>query len=152
MSELFSRPVQILLVEDSPGDVSLTREALRTAQAPNELSVVEDGDAALRFLRREGEHADAVTADLVLLDLNLPRRSGLEVLVDIKTDPALKHIPVIVLTTSSDEREILRSYQQHANAYVTKPVSLEDFLVALHQLEGFWLQAVQLPGAGGLAS
>lgn len=139
-------PVQILLVEDSPGDVSLTREALQSARVANELNVVGDGEAALRYLRGEGEHVGSKAAHLVLLDLNLPKKSGQEVLVEIKNDPALQHIPVIVLTTSSDEQDILRSYQLHANAYVTKPVAFGDFLDALTRLEGFWLQVVHLPG------
>ena len=139
-------PVQILLVEDSPGDVSLTREALQSARVANELNVVGDGEAALRYLRGEGEHVGSKAAHLVLLDLNLPKKSGQEVLAEIKNDPALQHIPVIVLTTSSDEQDILRSYQLHANAYVTKPVAFGDFLDALTRLEGFWLQVVHLPG------
>jgi CheY-like chemotaxis protein len=139
-------PVQILLVEDSPGDVSLTREALQSARVANELHVVGDGEAALRYLRGEGEHVSAKSAHLVLLDLNLPKKSGQEVLAEIKNDPALQHIPVIVLTTSADEQDILRSYQLHANAYVTKPVAFGDFLDALIRLEGFWLQVVHLPG------
>jgi two-component system, chemotaxis family, response regulator Rcp1 len=138
-------PVQILLVEDSPGDVSLTREALKTARVANELSVVEDGEAALRYLRGEGEYLGAKATNLVLLDLNLPKKSGREVLEVIKTDPELRHIPVIVLTTSSDEQDIFCSYQLHANAYVTKPVAFADFLEALTRLEGFWLQVVHLP-------
>jgi two-component system response regulator len=138
-------PVQILLVEDSPGDVSLTREALQSARVANELNVVGDGEEALRYLRREGEHVGAKTANLVLLDLNLPKKSGREVLQEIKNDPALQHIPVIVLTTSANEEDIHRSYQLHANAYVTKPVAFGDFLDALIRLEGFWLQVVHLP-------
>jgi CheY-like chemotaxis protein len=138
-------PVQILLVEDSPGDVSLTREALKSARVANELNVVGDGEEALRYLRREGEHIGAKAANLVLLDLNLPKKSGREVLQEIKNDPALQHIPVIVLTTSADEEDIHRSYQLHANAYVTKPVAFGDFLDALIRLEGFWLQVVHLP-------
>jgi chemotaxis family two-component system response regulator Rcp1 len=139
-------PVEILLVEDSPGDVSLTREALQSARVANHLSVVGDGEAALRHLRGEGEYAGSNATHLVLLDLNLPKKSGQEVLEEIKNDPALKHIPVIVLTTSADEADILRSYQLHANAYVTKPVAFGDFLDALLRLEGFWLQVVHLPG------
>jgi two-component system, chemotaxis family, response regulator Rcp1 len=139
-------PVQILLVEDSPGDVSLTREALKSARVANELSVAEDGEAALRCLRSEGEYLGSKATNLVLLDLNLPKKSGREVLEEIKNDPALQHIPVIVLTTSTDEEDILRSYQLHANAYVTKPVAFGDFLDALIRLEGFWLQVVHLPG------
>lgn len=139
-------PVQVLLVEDSPGDVSLTREALKSARVANQLNVVGDGEAALRFLRGEGEFGGSKAVHLVLLDLNLPRKSGQEVLQEIKNDAALKHIPVIVLTTSADQADILRSYQLHANAYVTKPVAFGDFLDALTRLEGFWLQVVHLPG------
>jgi two-component system response regulator len=146
MAEDQGGPVQILLVEDSPGDVSLTREALQSARVANELNVVGDGEAALRYLRREDEYVDSKPAHLVLLDLNLPRKSGQEVLEEIKNDPTLQHIPVIVLTTSADEEDILRSYQLHANAYVTKPVAFGDFLEALIRLEGFWLQVVHLPG------
>jgi two-component system response regulator len=138
-------PIQILLVEDSPGDVSLTREALQSARVANQLNVVGDGEAALRYLRGEGEYTCSDIAHLVLLDLNLPKKSGQEVLEEIKSDPALQHIPVIVLTTSADEVDILRSYQLHANAYVTKPVAFGDFLDALIRLEGFWLQVVRLP-------
>jgi two-component system, chemotaxis family, response regulator Rcp1 len=138
-------PVQILLVEDSPGDVSLTREALQSARVANELNVVGDGEEALRYLRGEGEHVGSKACHLVLLDLNLPKKGGREVLSEIKSDPALQHIPVIVLTTSADEEDILRSYQLHANAYVTKPVGFGDFLDALIRLEGFWLQVVRLP-------
>ncbi len=146
MPESEPAPVQILLVEDSPGDVNLTREALLSARVANELHVVDDGEAALRYLRSEGEHVGSKAAHLVLLDLNLPRKGGREVLEEIKRDAALKHIPVIVLTTSSDEADILRSYQLHANAFVTKPVAFADFLDVLTRLEGFWLQVVHLPG------
>jgi CheY-like chemotaxis protein len=138
-------PVQILLVEDSPGDVSLTREALQSARVANVLNVVGDGEEALRYLRGQGEHVGSKAVHLVLLDLNLPKKSGREVLEELKNDPALQHIPVIVLTTSADEEDILRSYQLHANAYVTKPVGFGDFLDALTRLEGFWLQVVRLP-------
>lgn len=138
-------PVRLLLVEDSPGDVSLTTEALAAGRVLTELSVVTDGESALRFLRREGEFAAAPKVDLVLLDLNLPKLTGREVLAAVKSDPALKRIPVIVLTTSSDEQDILRAYELHANAYVTKPVGLAGFLAALQQLQEFWLQVVRLP-------
>jgi CheY-like chemotaxis protein len=146
MNEPQASPVQILLVEDSPGDVSLTREALRSARVANQLHVVGDGEAALRYLRSEGEHVGSKPTHLVLLDLNMPKKDGREVLEEMKNDPLLKHIPVIVLTTSADEADVLRSYQLHANAYVTKPVAYSDFLEALVQLEGFWLQVVRLAG------
>lgn len=145
MNEQHARPVRILLVEDSPGDVNLTREALRTARVANELAVVGDGEAAIEYLRRVGAYADAPPVDLVLLDLNLPKKDGREVLAEVKEDPDLRRIPVIVLTTSADEADILRSYELHANAYVTKPVAFAEFLNALQQLEGFWLQVVRLP-------
>ena len=137
--------VQILLVEDSAGDVSLTREALRDAKVHNELHVVGDGIEALAYLRGEGQYAGAATPDLVLLDLNLPRKDGREVLEEMKADDHLKRIPVVVLTTSSSESDIYESYQLHANAFVTKPVAYTDFLAAVRQLEGFWLEIVQLP-------
>jgi chemotaxis family two-component system response regulator Rcp1 len=138
-------PVRILLVEDSPGDVNLTREGLRAGRVANELFVVGDGEAALRFLRRQGDHQDAPRIDLVLLDLNLPKMDGREVLEQIKKDPKLQALPVVVLTTSADEQDVLRSYELHANAYVTKPVGFSEFSAALQQIEGFWLQVVRLP-------
>jgi two-component system response regulator len=138
-------PIQILLVEDSPGDVSLTREAMRSALVANELHVVGDGEEAMRYFRREGQYAGRRHPELVLLDLNLPKMGGREVLQEMKADPALMQIPVVVLTTSEDEADILESYRLHANAYVTKPVAFGDFLGALQQIEGFWLQVVRLP-------
>lgn len=140
-----ARPVQILLVDDSAGDVSLTREALYTARVANQLHVVEDGEQAMEFMRRRGRHASAPVPDLVLLDLNLPRMDGREVLRELKGDDDLRHVPVIVLTTSADERDVLSSYRLHANAYVTKPVEFGEFLLALQQMEAFWLQIVRLP-------
>jgi CheY-like chemotaxis protein len=138
-------PVQILLVEDSPGDVSLTREAMLAARVANELHVVGDGEAALAYLRAGPGYESRPRPDLVLLDLNLPRKGGREVLQEMKSDPELKHIPVIVLTTSEDEADVLQSYRLHANAYVTKPVAFTEFLETLQQLEGFWLHVVRLP-------
>lgn len=138
--------VQILLVEDSAGDVSLTREALRDARVANELNVVGDGVEAMAYLRREGDYAAHPVPDLVLLDLNLPRKDGREVLEEMKMDEALKHIPVVVLTTSSSQADILHSYKLHANAFVSKPVAFDDFLAAVRKLEGFWLEIVHLPG------
>ncbi|MBV9098231.1 MAG: response regulator [Frankiaceae bacterium] len=140
-----ARPVRILLVDDSPGDVSLTEEALLAGRVANQLHVVEDGEQAIDFMRRRGKYADAPVPDLVLLDLNLPRMDGREVLRELKGDDNLRHVPVIVLTTSADERDVLTSYRLHANAYVTKPVEFGEFLLALHQLESFWLQIVRLP-------
>ncbi|MBV9869885.1 MAG: response regulator [Frankiaceae bacterium] len=142
-----ARPVQILLVDDSPGDVSLTREALHAGRVANQLHVVEDGEQAIAFMHRRGRHKNAPVPDLVLLDLNLPRMDGREVLRELKGDDTLRHVPIIVLTTSADEKDILTSYRLHANAYVKKPVEFGEFLVALQQLETFWLQIVRLPTA-----
>ncbi len=138
-------PIDILLVEDSPADVDLTREALEDAKVRNTLHVVSDGVAALEFLRREGDYADAPRPDLILLDLNLPKKDGREVLADIKADPSLRRIPVVVLTTSEAEQDIVRSYDLHANCYVTKPVDLEQFIAVIKSIESFWLVIVKLP-------
>jgi two-component system, chemotaxis family, response regulator Rcp1 len=140
------RPVEILLVEDNPGDVRLTREALAEGKVRNNLYVAVDGVKALEFLRREGEYAGAVRPDLVLLDLNLPRKDGREVLAEIKSDPALRSIPVVVLTTSKAEEDILRSYDLHANAYVTKPVDFNRFIEVVRQIDEFFVTVVKLPG------
>ena len=137
--------VEILLVEDNPGDVRLTREALRDSKMRNRLSVVEDGVEAMRFLRREEEYTDAPRPDIVLLDLNLPRKDGREVLADMKNDPHLRRIPVVVLTTSDDERDIIKSYDLHANCYITKPVDLQRFVEIVKTIEGFWFSIVKLP-------
>ena len=139
------RPIEILLVEDSPGDVELTEEALRDAKVRNNLSVARDGEEALTFLRREGRFADAVRPDLILLDLNLPKKDGRQVLREIKADPALKRIPVVVLTTSAAEQDILKTYELHANCYVTKPVDLDQFITVVQSIEDFWLAIVKLP-------
>lgn len=136
---------RILLVEDNPADVMLTRAALEEAKFANELHVARDGEEAMRFLRREGEHAQAPRPDLVLLDLNLPRMDGREVLAAVKSDPELKRIPVVVLTTSAHEEDILRAYDTHANAYITKPVNLDCFVKAAKSLENFWIGLVRLP-------
>ncbi len=138
-------PIEILLVEDSPGDVRLTQEALKDGKVRNHLHVVSDGVEAEQFLHRQGPFADAPRPDLILLDLNLPRKDGRELLGEIKTDPALRRIPVVVLTTSSAEEDILRSYDLHANSYITKPVDLDQFMNVIRQIEGFWLTVVQLP-------
>ncbi len=137
--------VEILLVEDNPGDIRLTREALRDSKMHNRLSVVEDGVEAMRFLRREEEYSNAPRPDIVLLDLNLPRKDGREVLADMKNDPILRRIPVVVLTTSDDERDIIRSYDLHANCYITKPVDLQRFIEIVKTIEGFWFSIVKLP-------
>lgn len=141
----FSRPVEILLVEDNPGDVRLTREALREGKVRNNLHVAADGVEALHFLRKEGRFADAVRPDLILLDLNLPKKDGREVLEDIKSDPDLRYIPVVVLTSSQAEQDILRAYDLHANCYVSKPVDLDQFIHVVHSIEDFWFTIVKLP-------
>jgi chemotaxis family two-component system response regulator Rcp1 len=139
------RPIKILLVEDNPGDVRLTIEALREGKVHNELTVAGDGEQALALLRRQGEHADAPRPDVILLDLNLPRKDGREVLAEIKSDEDLRRIPVVILTTSKAEEDILRSYALHANCYVTKPVNLEQFITVVKSIEDFWFSIVRLP-------
>jgi len=139
------RPVEILLVEDNPGDVQLTREALAETKLLINLQVARDGEQALAFLRRQGCYAVAPRPDLVLLDLNLPRKDGREVLAEMKADDTLKRIPVVVLTTSSAEADILKSYDLHANCYVTKPINLDQFLHIVQAIENFWLSVVVLP-------
>lgn len=146
MDKLISvRPVEILLVEDNPGDVRLTSEALKEGKVRNRLYVAQDGVDALAFLRREGEYADAVRPDLILLDLNMPRMDGREVLAQIKDDEELKRIPVVILTTSKAEEDVMRSYNLHANCYITKPVDLDQFLDVVKAIEGFWMTIVKLP-------
>jgi len=137
--------IEILLVEDDPGDVLITREAFAENKVRNHLSVVADGEAAMAFLRREGEFASAPRPDLILLDLNLPRKAGHEVLAEIKSDADLQRIPVVILTTSDAEEDILRSYDLHANAYVTKPVDFDRFLNAVRQIDDFFVTVVKLP-------
>jgi chemotaxis family two-component system response regulator Rcp1 len=137
--------IEVLLVEDSPGDVRLTREALKDAKVFINLSVVSDGAQAMAFLGREGMHANAPRPDLILLDLNLPLKDGREVLEEIKRSPALMTIPVVVLTTSASEVDILRSYSLHANCYITKPVDLDGFLKVVKSIDNFWLSIVKLP-------
>jgi CheY-like chemotaxis protein len=137
--------ISVLLVDDDPGDVLLIREAFAEHKVGNELSTVSDGVEAMRYVRGEGEYAGRERPDLVLLDLNLPRKSGTEVLADIKGDPALATIPVIVLTTSEAEEDILRSYELHANAYITKPVDFERFRDIVHQIDDFFIGIVKLP-------
>ncbi len=132
------RLTELLLVEDSPGDVRLTREALKDAPIPSHLSVVSDGEEALAFLHRQGRFANAPSPDLILLDLNLPKKDGREVLADIKTDPVLKRIPVVVLTTSQAEQDIARAYDLHANCYITKPMDLDKFLSTIREIHRFW--------------
>lgn len=139
------RPTEILLVEDNPGDVRLTQEALREGGMNSNVSVAQDGVEALAYLRREGRHADAVRPDLILLDLNLPKMDGREVLEAIKTDPALRQIPVVVLTSSEAEKDIQRVYDLHANCYVTKPVDLDQFIDVVKAVEHFWIRVAKLP-------
>lgn len=139
------RAVEILLVEDSPGDVRLTKEALREGKVRNRLHVVTDGVEALAFLRRAGQYASVPRPDVILLDLNLPKKDGREVLAEIKADADLRRIPVVILTTSQDERDILRAYELHANCYITKPVDLDQFIAAIQAIESFWLTIVTLP-------
>jgi CheY-like chemotaxis protein len=141
-------PIEVLLVEDDPGDVLMTREAFEEHKMRNTLNVVSDGAEALAYLRREGEYADAAVPDLILLDLNLPRRDGREVLAEIKEDPVLCRIPVVVLTTSQAEEDVLRSYQLHANAYVAKPVDFERFITVVKQIDEFFVSVVKLPPKG----
>jgi CheY-like chemotaxis protein len=138
-------PIEVLLVEDDPGDVLMTQEAFEEHKVRNRLAVVSDGAEALSYLRREGPYADAVRPDLILLDLNLPRRDGREVLEEIKKDDDLRRIPVVVLTTSAADEDILRSYQLHANAYVTKPVDFERFITVIRQIDDFFVSVVKLP-------
>jgi two-component system, chemotaxis family, response regulator Rcp1 len=139
------RPIEILLVEDNPGDVRLTIEGLKEGKVRNNLRIARDGVEAMAFLRREGQHPDAVRPDLILLDLNLPRMDGREVLSAIKSDARFKTIPVVVLTTSRAEEDVLRSYELQANCYITKPVDLEQFLTVVKSIEDFWLTIVTLP-------
>jgi CheY-like chemotaxis protein len=139
------KPIEILLVEDNAADVRLTEEALKEGKVRNNLHVARDGMEALEFLRRQGKHANATRPDLILLDLNLPRRDGREVLAEIKNDSELKMIPVVVLTTSSAEADILKSYKLHANCYITKPVDLEQFVNVVKSIDDFWLTVVRLP-------
>jgi CheY-like chemotaxis protein len=138
--------IQILLVEDDPGDVLMTREAFEDNKVANQLHVVYDGTSALEFLRKEGEYADVPTPDLILLDLNLPRMDGREVLAEVKNDPLFRQIPVVVLTTSEAEEDVLRSYALHANAYVTKPVDFERFIEVVRKIDEFFVSVVRLPG------
>jgi CheY-like chemotaxis protein len=145
---VLQRPIEILLVEDNPGDVRLTREALREGKVWNNLSVSGDGVAAMEFLRRQGPHGRAPRPDLVLLDLNLPKKDGRQVLEEIKLDADLRRIPVVILTTSRAEEDVMRSYNLHANCYVTKPVDLEQFMSVVASIEDFWLCIVRLPPEG----
>lgn len=141
--------IEILLVEDNPGDVRLTQEVFKDGRIHNRLNVVCDGVEALLYLRQEGLYSDVLPQDLILLDLNLPKKSGREVLAEIKADPALRQIPVVVLTTSAAEPDILEAYNLHANCYITKPVDLEQFERVIRSIEDFWLALVKLPRREG---
>lgn len=145
MAAIIGKPIEILLVEDNPGDVRLTQEALKDGKLHNNMHVVGDGVEAMAFLRREGQYANVVRPDLILLDLNLPRMDGREVLAEIKVDNNLRLIPIVVLTTSSSEEDVLRSYNLHANCYITKPVDLEQFFRVVKAINEFWLTVVTLP-------
>ena len=139
------KDIEILLVEDNPGDVRLTMEALKDCKMRNTLYVVEDGEEALSFLYKKGKYADAPHPDLILLDLNLPKKNGKEVLSEIKENPNLKRIPVVILTTSKAEEDILKTYDLHANCYITKPVDFDQFISVVRKIEDFWFSIVKLP-------
>jgi chemotaxis family two-component system response regulator Rcp1 len=145
----FRKPIEILLVEDNPGDVDLAREALENSKIDNLIHAVGNGEEAMDFLRRKGKYADAPRPDLVLLDLNLPRKDGREVLAEIKSDEDLKRIPVVILTSSKDEEDILKAYNLHANCYITKPMDLNQFIKVVKSIEDFWFTVVKLPPNGG---
>lgn len=145
LQEKVGKPIEILLVKDSAADVRLTREALKDAKVLNTVNVVWDGVEAMAYLRREGKYADAPHADLILLDLNMPRKDGREVLAEVKGDPDLKHIPVVILTVSQAEEDILKAYDHHANCFITKPVTLSEFFKMVASIENFWLSIVKLP-------
>jgi CheY-like chemotaxis protein len=147
MNKSEGRPIEILLVEDSPSDTELTLEALKDFKVRNHVSVVEDGVLAMQFLRREGLYAEAPRPDMIMLDLNLPRKDGREVLAEIKKDDSLKLIPIVVLTTSRADQDVLRAYQLNANCYITKPVDFNQFLEVVRSIEAFWLFVVTLPPA-----
>ena len=144
-SQRIGKPIEILLVEDNPGDVRLTLEVFKESKMHNNLSSVGDGVEALAFLRQEGQYVRSPRPDLILLDLNLPKKDGREVLAEIKEDPDLRRIPVVVLTTSRAERDVVRSYNLHANCYISKPIDLEQFITVVRSIEDFWLSIVKLP-------
>jgi CheY-like chemotaxis protein len=147
MNAARGEPIEILLVEDSPDDADLTKDALRDGRVRNRVTVMEDGVEAMAYLRREGPYANAVRPDLILLDLNLPRKNGREVLAEVKQDPDLLSIPVVVMTSSDDEKDILAAYRHHVNCYVTKPVDLDQFIGVVKSIESFWFSIVKLPAA-----
>jgi two-component system, chemotaxis family, response regulator Rcp1 len=143
------RPANFLLVEDNPGDVRLTQEALKNYKVRNNLHVATDGEEAMAFLRREGKYRDVPRPDIILLDLNLPKKDGREVLAEIKSDPGLKTIPVVIITSSEAEQDVIKSYNLNANCYVTKPVNLDQFIKVVQSINDFWLTIVRLPGEIG---
>jgi CheY-like chemotaxis protein len=145
---LFGKPVEILLVEDNPGDVDLTQEALENSKIRNTLSVAVDGEEAMDFLRRRGKFEAAPRPDLILLDLNMPKKDGREVLAEIKADDDLRRIPVVIMTSSDEEKDVFESYNLHANCYITKPIDLHQFLHVVKAIEDFWLTIVSLPPKG----
>lgn len=145
MSPRVSNPIGILLVEDNPGDVRLIKEVFKDAKIYNAMQVAYDGEAAMEILRREGEYSDAPSPDLILLDLNLPKKDGREVLREIKGDESLKCIPVVILTTSNAEEDLIETYKMNANCYITKPVDLDQFINVVESIENFWLSIVKLP-------
>ncbi len=147
-AQLEGRPIEILLVEDNPGDARLAKEALKEATVCNNLNLVEDGMEAMAYLRHEGKYADKPRPDLILLDLNLPKKNGRQVLAEIKADEQLKRTPVVILTISEDERDILQAYEHHVNCFITKPVNLDQFMEVVKAIEDFWLTIVKLPPDG----
>jgi two-component system, chemotaxis family, response regulator Rcp1 len=148
MDNQLVKPINILLVEDNPGDADLAREALENSKFNNNLQVVDDGEKAMAFLHREGLYRDVPMPDLILLDLNLPKKDGRQVLAEIKADPELMRIPVVILTTSRAEEDVLRTYNLHANCYITKPIDLNQFLHVVRSIEDFWMSIVVLPPRG----
>jgi two-component system, chemotaxis family, response regulator Rcp1 len=148
MQQHLLKPIEILLVEDNPGDTDLTREALETSKIRNKMHAVGDGEAALAYLRKEGIYQEAVRPDLILLDLNLPRKDGWEVLAEIKNDENLKRIPVVILTTSRNEEDVILTYNLHANCFITKPIDLMQFVKVVKSIENFWMTIVTLPPNG----
>ena len=149
MHHVTGQPIEILMVEDNPGDARLAEEALRDSRVLNNLNVASDGEQAMHYLRRQGRFADAPKPDIILLDLNLPRKDGREVLAEIKADAVLRRIPVVILTTSESEEDILRTYDLHANCYITKPVDFEQFAKVVKSIEDFWFTIVKLPDGLG---
>ncbi len=145
-TNMISKPIEILLIEDSRGDIGLIEEVFEEAKIRNNLYVAEDGEEAIQFLNKKDQYADVPRPDIILLDLNLPKKDGREVLEEVKRDETLRNIPIVVLTTSKAEEDILKSYNLHANAYITKPVDFEQFIKVIKSIEDFWLEVVKLPG------